>query len=488
LAVAAKDQARLEFDARDLIAASGNRVSRAYRHRCIHMAFDELRAAIEKVASDIADGPIVPSVTPQEIRDYLASRYDFRAPLELDTVCADVERMLRTWQVHVTHPRYFGLFNPSVTPASVVGDTLAAMYNPQLAAWRTAPAANEIERHTLAWLGRKLGFPVEAAASFTSGGAEANLSAVIVALTRAFPGYGDRGLRDVPAPPTIYLSGEAHHSFSKIAHMTGLGREALRFVATDERFAMDMGDLARQVADDRRRGFAPFMVVGTAGTTGAGAIDPLPELAQICRSQDLWFHVDAAWAGAAILSPRLRRYLNGIEAADSITCDAHKWFSVPMGAGMFFCRHPHAVGEAFRAETTYMPGKTAGPARDPYTSSVQWSRRFIGLKLFLSLVERGESGYIEMIEHQARMGDVLRTTLQREGWRLVNTTPLPLVCFTRAGLDTGSFLAALYQRQIAWMSAVRLAGGPSVLRACVTSFRTTESDVEWVVREISRLV
>ena len=475
-------------DALDLLAANGNRVFWAHRNWRIHMAFDELRAAIEKLASDIADGPIVPSVTPQEIRDYLASRYDFRAPLELDAVCADVERMLRTWQVHVTHPRYFGLFNPSVTPASVVGDTLAAMYNPQLAAWRTSPAANEIERHTLAWLGRKLGLPDEAAASFTSGGAEANLSAVIVALTRAFPGYGDRGLRDLPAQPTIYLSGEAHHSFSKIAHMTGLGREALRFVATDEHFAMDAGDLVRQVSDDRRRGFAPFMVVGTAGTTAAGAIDPLPELAQICRSQDLWFHVDAAWAGAAILSPSLRRHLAGIEAADSITCDAHKWFSVPMGAGMFFCRHPHAVGEAFRVETSYMPGKTAGPARDPYTSSVQWSRRFIGLKLFLSLVERGESGYVEMIEHQARMGDVLRTALQREGWRLVNTTPLPLVCFTRAGLDTGSFLAALYQRQIAWMSEVRLAGGPPVLRACVTSFRTTESDVEWVVRELSRLV
>ena len=444
------------------------------------MAIDELRAAIEKLASDIADGPIVPSVTPEEIRGYLASRYDFRAPLELDAVCADVERMLRTWQVHVTHPRYFGLFNPSVTPASVVGDTLAAMYNPQLAAWRTSPAANEIERHTLAWLGRKLGFPDEAAASFTSGGAEANLSAVIVALTRAFPAYGDHGLRDLPAPPTIYLSGEAHHCFSKIAHMTGLGREALRFVATDEHFAMDVGDLVRQVSDDRRRRFAPFMVVGTAGTTAAGAIDPLPELAQICRSQDLWFHVDAAWAGAAILSPSLRRHLAGIEAADSITCDAHKWFSVPMGAGMFFCRHPHAVGEAFRVETSYMPGKTAGPARDPYTSSVQWSRRFIGLKLFLALVERGESGYVEMIEHQARMGGVLRTALQREGWRLVNTTPLPLVCFTRAGLDTGSFLAALYQRQIAWMSEVRLAGGqpecPSVFRRRVSDMPHWSSD------------
>ena len=250
---------------------------------------------------------------------------------------------------------------------------------------------------------------------------------------------------------------------------------------------MDLADLARRVAADRRNGCAPFMVVGTAGTTGAGAIDPLPELARFCRSENLWFHVDAAWGGAAIISPRLRGHLAGIDAADSITCDAHKWFSVPMGAGMFFCRHREAVGEAFRAETSYMPGKTAGPTHDPYTTSVQWSRRFIGLKLFLALAEHGESGYVEMIDHQARMGDVLRGALQRTGWRVVNTTPLPLVCFTRDGLDTGRFLTALYQRQIAWMSEVRLAGGDPVLRACVTSFRTTESDVEWVVREMERL-
>ena len=158
-----------------------------------------------------------------------------------------------------------------------------------------------------------------------------------------------------------------------------------------------------------------------------------------------------------------------------------------MGAGMFFCRHPDAVGRAFRVETSYMPGKTPGPTHDPYTTSIQWSRRFIGLKLFLALAEHGDAGYVEMIEHQTRMGDVLRLALQRAGWRIVNSSPLPLVCFTREGLDTAGFLAALYQRQIAWMSDVRLAGGDPVLRACVTSYCTTESDIEWVVREMTRL-
>ena len=450
------------------------------------MAFDEVRSVVAKLESDIASGPIVPTVTPQEIRSYLASRYDFTKPLALDDVSADVERMLRTWQVQVTHPRYFGLFNPSVTLASIIADTLVAMYNPQLATWRTSPAANEIERHTLAWLTGKFGFPANASASFTSGGSEANLSAVIVALTRAFPDYGENGLRGLSALPTIYMTGAAHHGYQKIAHMTGLGRRAIRTVATDRRMKMDLGDLARQVAEDRKGGFAPFMVVGTVGTTAAGVIDPLPDLARFCRSEELWFHADAAWGGAAIISPGLRDHLAGIDAADSITCDAHKWFSVPMGAGMFFCRHSDAVGEAFRVETLFMPEKTAA-VHDPYTTSVQWSRRFIGLKLFLALAQHGESGYVEMIEHQTRMGDVLRESLNRAGWRIVNTTPLPLVCFTRDGLDTAKFLAALHQRQIAWMSEVRLGDDAPVVRACITSFRTTEADIEWVVREMGRL-
>ena len=154
---------------------------------------------------------------------------------------------------------------------------------------------------------------------------------------------------------------------------------------------------------------------------------------------------------------------------------------------MFFCRHADAVAGAFHAETSYMPGKTSGPVTDPYTTSVQWSRRFIGLKLFLALAHYGESGYYGMIERQTRMGDVLRESLKGDGWRVVNSTPLPLVCFTRDGLDTAKFLAALHEREIAWMSEVRLGNGAPVLRACITSFRTTELDIQQVVSEMSRL-
>ena len=456
------------------------------------MLFDQLRDEFVALESEIAGGPVVPSVTAEQIRAHLASRYDFKRTIAIDEVIADVEEMLRDWQVQVTHPRYFGLFNPSVTLASVVADTLVAMYNPQLANWRTSPAANEIERHTLGWLASRFGLPEESIATFTSGGTEANLSAIVVALTHSFAEYGEHGLRRLAGEPTIYLTEEAHHGFNKIAHMVGLGRRSLRIIATDRDLKMNVDDLRRRAAEDRNNGFLPFMVIGTGGTTAAGVIDPLLEIGRFCEEARLWFHADAAWGGAAVVSPQLRRHLAGIETADSITCDAHKWFSVPMGCGMFFCRHRESVAQAFRSDVTYMPSKTTGQivdasgSFDPLTHSAQWSRRFIGLKLFMTLAERGETGLAHMLEHQTHMGKVLREALETSGWRIVNSTSLPVVCFTRDGLVPTALLAALRERQIAWMSEANLGGVP-VIRACITSFRTTERDIKWVVNQMNGL-
>jgi aromatic-L-amino-acid decarboxylase len=456
------------------------------------LKISQIQDEFARVESVIADGPIVPTVTVEEIRAHLVSRYDFKQSINLEDVIADVEGMLGKWQVQVTHPRYFGLFNPSVTLASVIADMLVAIYNPQLANWRTSPVGNEMERHTLAWLSAKFDLPQDSIATFTSGGMEANLSAVVVALTHTFPSYGEHGLRHLAGQPTIYLTEEAHHGFNKIAHLTGLGRRCLRIIEADHLLRMNMEELRVRVAEDLRIGFLPFMVVGTAGTTAAGAIDPLSEIAHFCVETGLWFHTDAAWGGAAILSPELKHHLAGIEAADSITCDAHKWFSVPMGCGMFFCRHRESVAQAFRSDITYMPGRPPGSVDDPsdtfnpLTMSIQWSRRFIGLKLFMALAERGEAGYVGMIDQQTRMGQLLRTSLEARGWRIVNSTPLPLVCFTREGLVPSILLAALREQQVAWMSEAVL-GGESVLRACITSFRTSEQDIHWVVDQINRL-
>jgi glutamate/tyrosine decarboxylase-like PLP-dependent enzyme len=455
------------------------------------MHIDQIREEFATLESVIADGPIVPNVTAGEIRAHLGSRFDFKQPMPLDEVLDDVEQMLRTWQVQVTHPRYFGLYNPSVTLASVVADTLVAMYNSQLANWRTSPAANEMERHTLAWLTDKFGLPRDSIATFTSGGSEANLSAVVVALTWAFPEYGERGLRSLAGDPAIYLTEETHHGFNKIAHMAGLGRHNLRLIATDSSLKMDLEDLEKRVAEDRSNGLLPFMVIGTAGTTAAGIIDPLAEIGRFAKAQRLWFHADAAYGGSAVVSPSLRPFLAGIEAADSITCDAHKWLSVSMGCGMFFCRYRDSVAQAFRSDVTYMPAKPesedTSATFNPLTHSAQWSRRFIGLKLFMALAQHGETGYADMLDHQIRMGNVLRESLLSSGWRIVNATPLPVVCFTRDALVPSQLVAKLRERQIAWMSDAQISGAPAV-RACITSFKTMEQDIEWVVKQMNDLV
>jgi glutamate/tyrosine decarboxylase-like PLP-dependent enzyme len=298
-------------------------------------------------------------------------------------------------------------------------------------------------------------------------------------------------LRGLEGHPAIYLTEETHHGFNKIAHMTGLGRRNLRVVSTGEDLRMDIEDLRKQVTEDRLRGFLPFMVIGTAGTTAAGAIDPLAEIGRFCREMGIWFHADAAYGGAAVVSAALRPHLAGIETADSITCDAHKWLSVPMGCGMFFTRHRESVAQAFRSDVTYMPSKTPPGESDttfnPLTHSAQWSRRFIGLKLFMALAQHGEAGYSDMLEHQVRMSHVLRELLIATGWRIVNSTPLPVVCFARDEVIPAKLVAELRERQIAWMSDARL-GGTDIVRACITSFKTTEEDIRWVVAKMNELV
>ncbi|HEU4533022.1 MAG TPA: pyridoxal-dependent decarboxylase, partial [Polyangiaceae bacterium] len=397
-----------------------------------------------------------------------------------------VIRMLRDWTLHCTHPRYFGLFNPSVHEAGVWADALAALYNPQLAGWAHAPAAAEIERHVLAFFGRALGFdPGSTAAHFTTGGSEANQTAVIAALAARFPDFVEGGLAGLGARPVVYVSSESHHSFHKIVRAAGLGERSLRVVPADASLRLDAARLAATMDADEASGMLPLLVVGTAGTTGAGAIDDLGALAELATGRGAWFHVDAAWGGAAALSPRLRGCLRGIERADSVTWDAHKWLSVPMGAGMFFCRHPGALRRAFSVDTGYVPAEIEGG--DLYLGSLQWSRRFIGLKVFLTLVTLGEAGLRAAIERQAAAAERLRDALRGRGWLLLNDTPLPLVCFTHPRVRGGEIAARAIAERVqaggrAWLSEVALGGegrpAERALRACVTSFRTSDDDLD----------
>lgn len=446
---------------------------------------------IARFRDEIRELPVSSPTDPERLRRSLEEGYDFRRPRPLKALASEVVALLREHAVQVTHPRYFGLFNPSVREAGIVADTLAALYNPQLAAWSHAPAACELERLTLRAFARALGLDPDAtAAHFTGGGAEANLTAVLAALSDRWPEARRDGLSALPGRPSVYLSEESHHSFVKIARMAGLGTEALRFVSVDDTGALDPRAVRNRVREDRSAGRPPLLIVGTAGTTSSGAVDPLGCLADVAEAEGVWFHVDAAWGGAAALSVRLRPCLAGVERADSVTWDAHKWLSVPMGAGMFFCRRPAAVRRAFGVATPYMPETGNTGVDDPFATTVQWSRRAIGLKVFLSLAELGLDGYGELIERQAAMGDRLRAKLADAGWTVVNRTPLPLVCFSHSRLeaDPGAVRAvagSVQRRGRAWISDVVLRGRPA-LRACITSYRTREEDLDVLIEELDR--
>ena len=454
---------------------------------------DRAWATLAALAADAPDAvrgwPVAPPVDPVALRDDLARRYRFDAPVPLDRLTAEVSGLLRDGTVHVTHPRYFGLFNPSVHGAAVVADALAAVYNPQLAAWSHAPAAAEIERLTLRRLAEAVGLGAEHA-TFTSGGAESNLSAVLAALAHLAPEAATGGLSALPERPALYLTAESHHSFVKAARTAGLGTDALREVPTGPAGRFDVGALRRRLAADAADGWRPLLVVGTAGTTGAGLVDPLDALADAAADHGAWFHVDAAWGASYALVTRLRPLFDGIGRADSVTWDAHKGLSVPMGAGMFFCRHADAVRRAFAASTSCMPDAVATAFEDPYGTTAQWSRRAIGLKVFMALAARGLGGVAADLDRQAALGDRLRRRLADAGWAVVNDTGLPVVCFTHPALRAGRPSAAAVATRVerrgrAWVSTVAFGGEP-VLRACVTSFRSAEDDVDALVDEVER--
>ncbi len=410
-----------------------------------------------------------------------ARSFDFVRGLAPSDAVALVMREIAPQQVHVGHPRYFGLFNPAPTTMGIAADALAAAFNPQLAAWSHAPMAVEIEQHVLRALGEKFGLR-DADGTFTNGGAEANHTALLCALVARFPAFTEAGLRALPGQPVFYVSAQSHHSFVKAARFCGLGTDAVRSVPVNAVFAMDIESLRIALERDRAAGLLPFMIVATAGTTSGGVIEDIAALGAIARDAGVWFHVDAAWGGMAALAPELRAYLAGVDQADSITFDAHKSMCVPMAAGMLLTPHKSILNETCRITTDYMPRETQdADVIDPYAHSMQWSRRFIGLKVFMSLLVAGWDGYAAMIRHKADMGALLRDLLIARGWRVVNATPLPVVCFTDAAQSAAGQLDVIAQRVVssgvAWLSMTKLDTRTHVLRACVTHFRTQPDDV-----------
>jgi glutamate/tyrosine decarboxylase-like PLP-dependent enzyme len=442
------------------------------------LAFDDLLTrALSSAQATITEDSVAPTIDMALLREQLAA-YDFDQPRSLGHTTAWVIDRMRTGIVQVSHPRYFGLFNPTPTFPAQCADRIVAMFNPQLATATSSPVPVAIEAHVIQAIARRLGFPAEAAGHFTTGGSEANFTAVILALTAACPAYAEDGVRAFAGAPVFYVSQDSHLAWLKIAHQAGLGRSAVRLVATDGQGRMDVTALQEMLHADRAQGCVPFMIAATAGTTNAGMIDPLKACADIAAAWKLWYHVDAAWGGGLIVSDALRTPLAGIETADSVTIDAHKWFATTMGCGMLITRWSSDLRAAFHVSATYMPSNAA---TDPYVTTVQWSRRFLGLRLFLALASAGWDGYAAHVEHALVMIGLLREQIILRGWTVVNNSSVGVLCFLPPSPCTArQVVASVVASGQAWVS-VAVFEGREVIRACVTSGVTTAGDIAGLV-------
>lgn len=445
---------------------------------------DMLTVELERADQRVARGRVTPDLDVEGFRRELAG-FDFGAPRPLDGLLSWAMRQLEHGVTHMTHPRYFGLFNPAPAFPAQCADRIVATFNPQLAAWPTSPAAIEIEAHVIRAVAERAGLGDGAGGHFTSGGSEANATALIMALTRAEPGFAEHGARAFAGQPMLYVSADSHLAWLKIAHQAGIGRASVRLVATDGTGRMDVARLERALASDRSEGKVPVMIAATAGTTNAGMIDPLGHCAGIAGREGLWLHVDAAWAGAMVASPRLKPLLNGLELADSVTIDAHKWLATTMGCGMFLTRHVALQTRAFHVATTYMP--SPGLDRDPFVTSLLWSRRFMGLRLFLNLAAAGWAGYGRHVERAVDLAALLRNEMIGRGWTVANNSPAAVVCLVP---PTGRAAPAAIVRRVlaggeAWVSLARFEGA-EVVRACVTHGRSGGDDIAFLAAELDR--
>lgn len=402
----------------------------------------------------------------------------------LDNLCSE----MMAQGFHVPSANYFGLMNPTPTYMAVLAEALVAALNPQLASLARSQLAARIERETVRWIGGRVGWEKPFDGTFTSGGNEANFSALAMSLAMRFPQSVEDGLATCGSKPVLYASAEAHHSLDKSVGLLGLGRKALRRIPVNAAAQMDTAQLERQITQDKSEGFAPFCVVATAGTTNSGAIDDLIKLAEICKQHELWLHIDGAYGAAAIFSDRHRELVRGIELADSVTIDPHKWLAMPFAAGVVLTSHPEALQQAFATSTPYMPKKSgSAPLLDNFQVSTQWSRRMNSLKLWLTLQVHGRHAYEELIDRQLKLAAFFANWVRSsEIFELAAPQVLPIVNFRikHAGMTDEERRAAheaivheVTRDGRRWISTT-LVNGQSVIRMMVISYLTAHRHLE----------
>ena len=482
------------------------------RHRAapLDMTAAEFRAAGHGLVDQIADwlerlpdGPVTHNESPADVRRALNADRGLPAsgtePRELLEEAAD---LLFRHSLFNGHPRFFGYITSSAAPIGALGDLLAATVNQNMGAWRLSPIATEIEAQTVRWIAELIGFPTDAGGLLVSGGNMANFVCFLAARTaKATSDVRKTGLRSMEPRLRVYVSTETHTWIQKAADLFGLGTDAIRWITTDEQQRMNMSALEKQIDADRRIGELPFLVVGTAGSVSTGVVDPLAEIAAVCRRHDLWFHVDGAYGALAARVPGAPDSLRALTEADSVAVDPHKWLYAPLEAGCVLVRRPEDLLRTFSYHPSYY--HFDNEVTNYFDYGPQNSRGFRALKVWLALRQVGRSGYLCMIADDIRLARHLHALVQQHPDFEAMTQHLSITTFRyvpsdlrpKRGLpEIEDYLNRLNQDLLtrveksgeAFLSNA-LVGGRFALRACIVNFRTSLADIEALLSLLSRL-
>ena len=403
--------------------------------------------------------------------------------------------------MQIPSPHYYGLFNPTPLPIAVWADALASAINQNGAAWRNSPSASVIEARVLRWLCEMVGYGEGSFGTLTSGGSEANLIALKCARDRAHESVRDRGVRAASGDLVVYASEQCHYSFEKSVDILGLGHEALRKIPTDERFHIRTDLLRAEIESDLKAGRIPSCIAGAAGATSTGIIDPLNDLASMAEEYDCWFHVDGAYGAALAVSAKHKDKLRGIERADSVTIDPHKWLFVPFACGAVLVRDGGRIlRDAFDITPEYLSEDRGGAdvEYDFFRYGQLGTRRFNALKIWMALKFMGTRGYARIIERQIELTQYLAARIdEMKDFTRACEVETAVCCFRLTPKEADKLnqaeqdnLQRALQQRIersgeAWITTTVL-NGRRALRVNINSFLTRTDHVDHLVELLRR--
>ena len=417
-------------------------------------------------------------------------------PMPLADIYAEMRENLLPYPMGGIHPRFFGWYMGGSNFTGALGDFIAAIEGSNLGGGDTAAAATDGQ--VVGWLKAMMGFPESAGGTLTSGGSMANMVGLTVA-RNAMAGVDVRadGITSLAQPLRFYASDQVHSAHQKSVETLGLGSKALRLVPTDADFRMDIAALARMVAEDRAAGCRPACVIATAGTTNTGSIDDLAAIGAFCRAEGIWFHVDGCIGALIRIAPDNRHLVAGIENADSLALDPHKWLQTPFECGCALLRDGRRHFETFNLHGDYLQAQPRGVAAGPFLGDYgfELSRSFKALKLWMSLKEQGVAKFGALIDQHIAMGQYLAAWVAAEPrLELMAPAAINIVCFRYVGTGgTEAKLKALnteimlriQESGIAVLTDTTLAGRHS-LRAAINNHRTKRADLDMVIAEVLR--